>query len=411
MTEPHATGSSVVSPAASEPTPVYLDHNATTPVDARVLEAALPFWTHHFGNPSSEHAYGDEPRRAMAAARRHVADLVGARADEIVFTGTGSEADLLALRGFVLGAAPGRQTHLIVQSTEHPAVRHTADVLARRHGCHLTVLPVDEYGLVAASALEACLSTVAADRTLVSIMLANNETGAIQPIAELSRVAHRHGAILHCDAAQACAKIPVEVDPLGVDMLTVVGHKMYAPRGAAALYIRPGTPALEPIAYGGSQESGLRAGTENVALAVALGAAATIAAEDLANRGPERIAALRDDLHHRLDAALPGRVRLNGPAEHRLPNTLNVSIDGTAGHEVLAATPQIAASTGSACHSGEHTASPVLTAMGLPPQRALGALRLSLGRSTSPDEVATAATAITTAVHVIEGAGATLTRG
>ncbi|WP_103352170.1 cysteine desulfurase family protein [Amycolatopsis sp. CA-128772] len=374
--------------------PVYLDYNATTPVDLRVAEAAMPFWTGQFGNPSSEHPYAAEPRKALAAARAQVAGLVGARPAEIVFTGSGSEANLLALRGAVLAAGAPR-AHLVVQATEHPSVLETARALARLHGTRITVVPVDHHGLVTLGALAAALRT-AADRTVVSIMAANNETGALQPVTELAELAHRNGALVHCDAAQACGKIPVDVGRLGVDLLTVVGHKLYAPRGAAALFVRDGV-ALEPVVYGGGQERGLRAGTENVALAVAFGTAARLAAEDVA---ADRLTALRDELHHRLDAALPGRVRLNGPAAagRRLPNTLNISIDGTRGHQVLEAAPAIAASTGSACHSGVHTGSPVLTAMGLGAERALAALRLSLGRWTTQADIDTAADALVSAV-------------
>ncbi|WP_372662167.1 cysteine desulfurase family protein [Amycolatopsis kentuckyensis] len=372
--------------------PVYLDYNATTPVDPRVTEAALPHWTEFFGNPSSDHAFGGEPRRALATARAQVADLIGARPPEIVFTGSGSEANLLALRGAVLAA----DAHLVVQATEHPAVLETARALGRLHGTRVTVLPVDHDGLVSVEALDAALRT-GAGRAVVSIMAANNETGAIQPVAELAELAHARGALVHCDAAQACGKIPVNVGALGVDLLTVVGHKMYAPRGAAALFVREGV-ALEPVVYGGGQERGLRAGTENVALAVALGTAARLAAADLA---AGRLAALRDDLHRRLAAALPGRVRLNGPEAgvQRLPNTLNVSIDGARGHDVLAAAPEIAASTGSACHSGVHTPSPVLTAMGFDADRALAAIRLSLGRWSTAADVDTAVRAIGSAVE------------
>jgi cysteine desulfurase len=369
-----------------------------------VVEAALPFWTQHFGNPSSDHPYGARPRAAVAVAREPVARLIGARSDDVVLTGTGSEADLLALRGYVLAGPPGAGTHVVVQATEHPAVLATAAVLTRRYGCRTTVLPVDDEGLVDPDRLAAALDGDAADRRLVSIMLANNGTGAIQPVGELARIAHALGAVVHWDAAQACGKIPVDVDDLDVDLLTVVGHKMYAPRGAAALYLRRTVGELEPVAYGGSQERGLRAGTENVAMAVALGAAAVIAVEDLAEGGPRRVAALRDDLHHRLDTALPGRVRLNGPRDRRLPNTLNVGIAGGVGHRVLAAAPAIAASTGSACHAGEHSPSPVLTAMGQPAEQALGAIRLSLGRSTTPADVETAADALVAAVREVETA-------
>jgi cysteine desulfurase len=372
--------------------PVYLDYNATTPVDPRVAEAMWPHLTDFFGNPSSRHPFSQEPRRALTEARAQVAGLIGARPGEIVFTGSGSEADLLALRGAVL--ASGRpHPHVITQATEHPAVLETCRALERLHGARLTVLPVDHDGLVEPAALAAAFTQ---DTALVSVMAANNETGALQPITELAALAHEHGALFHCDAAQAAGKIPLDVGELGVDLLTIVGHKMYAPKGAAALFVRDGV-RLEPVVYGGGQERGLRAGTENVALAVALGAAAQLAADELASGTPACIAVLRDGLQHRLTAALPGRVHLNGPEKNRLPNTLNVSVDGVLGHELLAAVGEIAASTGSACHSGTHTASPVLTAMGLAPTRALGAVRLSLGRWSTQEDIETAAAVFTEA--------------
>ncbi|MFG2546442.1 cysteine desulfurase family protein [Streptomyces sp. NPDC048594] len=369
--------------------PVYLDYNATTPVDPRVAEAMWPHLADFFGNPSSSHPLSREPRRALAEARAQVADLIGAQPGEIVFTGSGSEADLLALRGAVLASAHPHP-HVITQATEHPAVLQTCRALERLHGARLTVLPVDGNGLVEPASLAAAFTE---DTVLVSVMAANNETGALQPIAELAALAHERGALFHCDAAQAVGKIPLDVGELGVDLLTIVGHKMYAPKGAAALYVRDGV-RLEPVVYGGGQERGLRAGTENVGLAVALGTAAELAADELASSGPERIAALRDDLHQRLLVSLPGRVHLNGPDKHRLPNTLNISVAGVLGHNLLAAVGQIAASTGSACHSGTHTPSPVLTAMGLDAARALGALRLSLGRWTTAGEIETAAAAL-----------------
>lgn len=372
--------------------PVYLDYNATTPVDPRVAEAMLPHVADFFGNPSSSHPFSHGPRRALAEARAKVADLIGARPSEVVFTGSGSEADLLALRGAVL--ASGRaHPHVITQATEHPAVLETCRALERLHGARVTVLPVDNDGLLSPAALVGAFTK---DTVLVSVMAANNETGALQPITELAALAHERGVLFHCDAAQAVGKIHLDVGVLGADLLTIVGHKMYAPKGAAALFVRDGV-RLEPVVYGGGQERGLRAGTENVALAVALGTAAQIAAAELAAGTPARIADLRDDLHHRLAGALPGRVHLNGPGAQRLPNTLNVSVDGVLGHELLASCDQIAASTGSACHSGTHTPSPVLTAMGLAPNRALGALRLSLGRWTRDQDIETAAAALITA--------------
>lgn len=385
MTHPGLTGG-----------PIYLDYNATTPIDPRVVDAMLPYLTVHFGNPSSSHAYGTEPTTALAAARAQVAALIGARPGEIVFTGSGSEANLLALRGAVLASGQPRR-HVITQATEHPAVLETCHALSRLHGVRVTVLPVDSEGLVDPEALAAVLDD---ETVLVSVAAANNETGALQPMTELAELTHRAGALFHTDAAQAAGKIPLAVDQLGVDLLTVVGHKMCAPKGTAALYVRAGVQ-LEPVVYGGGQERGLRSGTENVAFAVALGAAAQLAADELANGRGAELARLRDLLYQRLSDALPGRVHLNGPGYARLPNTLNISIDGTRGHELLDAAAGIAASTGSACHSGTHSPSPVLSAMGIDQQRALAALRLSLGRWTTPDDVETAAAAVAEAAAAL----------
>lgn len=371
--------------------PIYLDYNATTPVDPAVVDAMLPYLAGAFGNPSSDHHYGTKPHAALERAREQVAVLLGALGGRIVFTGSGSEADNLAIRGVVLAAGTDRP-HVITQTTEHPAVLQACEALRRWHGADVTYLPVDTDGLVDPAALAAAFT----DRTvLVSIMAANNETGALQPIDELAHITHEHGAVFHCDAAQTVGKIPLDVTALDVDLLTVVGHKMYAPKGIAALYTRPGL-ALEPLVYGGGQEHGLRAGTENVALAVALGTAADLAAADLAAEGHQRIQTLRDRLHDQLAARLPGRVLLNGPVAARLPNTLNISIRGVTGHSLLAATPGIAASTGSACHTGDHQPSPVLTAMGLDTDRSLSALRLSLGRWSTPADIDRATDLITT---------------
>ncbi|WP_086667101.1 cysteine desulfurase family protein [Lentzea kentuckyensis] len=364
--------------------PIYLDYNATTPIDPAVTESMLPYLTAEFGNPSSTHHYGRESRIALDHARDQVAALLGTSAERIVFTGSGSEADNLAIRGTVLASGVNRP-HVITQPTEHPAVLQACEALRRWHNAEVTFLPVDTDGLVDPADLTAAINP----RTvLVSVMAANNETGALQPIDELARIAREYGVVFHTDAAQAIGKI--QFDATELDLVTVVGHKMYAPKGIGALCIWPGVP-LEPLVYGGGQEHGLRAGTENVALAVALGTAAELAAKDLASGGHDRIRELRDRLHHRLTTALPGRVHLNGPGSARLPNTLNISIDGIAGHELLDATTAIAASTGSACHSGNHQPSPVLTAMGMPADRGLGALRLSLGRWSTAEQIDQAA--------------------
>lgn len=374
--------------------PIYLDYNATTPVDPRVADAMRPYLAEHFGNPSSSHPYGDAPRAALARARAQVAGLLGADPGEIVFTGSGSEADTLAIRGTVLAALtddPGRWAqwppHVVTQVTEHPAVLRACEALQRLHGVDVTYLPVDSDGLVDPMALVDAMT----DRTvLVTVMHANNETGTIQPISDLAEIVHAHGALLHTDAAQSLGKVDVHVDTLGADLLTVVGHKMYAPKGIAALYIRHGVP-LEPLVPGGDQERGLRAGTENVALTVALGAAAELAEAALAAGETDRLRDLRDTLHEALTTRLPGRAHLNGPRTARLPNTLNVSIDQEPGNTLLARTPRVAASTGSACHSDHTDPSPVLTAMGIDQTRALSAVRLSVGRWTTHSAVAEAA--------------------
>src|SRR2546421_11569268 len=365
--------------------PIYLDYNATTPVDPIVVEAMLPYLSTHFGNPLSTHRYGLVTRQAIDTARKQVAKLLGCTASEIIFTGGGSESDNLAIRGVAL-ARRASGNHIITQVTEHPGVLNTCNALERLHGLRITYLPVDAYGRVSPADVEAAIDE---QTILVTIMHANNETGTLQPLAEIAEMAHRHGVLVHTDAAQSVGKIPTRVTELGVDLLTVAGHKLYAPKGIGALYVRQGLQ-LEPVIYGGGQEGGKRAGTENIAHVVALGTACMLAQEQLAESQP-RIQRLRDQLQQRLNTFLPGSVHLNGHAIERLPNTLNVSIDGVIGEEVLAAIPEIASSTGSACHEGSTDPSAVLTAMGLSRERALGALRLTLGRWSTEDEVEKAA--------------------
>lgn len=372
--------------------PIYLDYNGTTPIDPGVVEAMSPYLAARFGNPSSGHAYGGDARAGLDLARRQVADLVSGTSGRIVFTGSGSEADALAIRGAVLahrgrGAAPTGPAHVITQSTEHPAVLAACADLAELHGVELTVLPVDRDGRVD----PADVADAITDHTvLVTIMHANNETGTVQPIEQIAAVAHARGVLVHCDAAQSIGKLDVDVDALGVDLLTIVGHKMYAPKGVAALYVRDGV-ALRPLIGGGGQEYGLRAGTENVPYAVALGHAAALASQALAVGETQRLAGLRDRLESALREALPGRVHLNGHPTQRLPNTLNVCIDDAPALALLSRLPHVAASAGSACHAGQDTPSPVLTAMGVPTPQALTAIRLSLGRWTTADEVDAAA--------------------
>ncbi len=365
--------------------PIYLDYNATTPIDPAVVEAMLPYLSTHFGNPSSSHHYGQLTHHAIDTAREQVARLIGCRPGEIIFTGGGSESDNLAIRGAAL-ARRSRGDHIITQVTEHPAVLNTCRALAHLHGFRVTYLPVDSCGRVDPAGVEAAIE----DGTiLITIMLANNETGTLQPIQEIAQIARRHGVLVHTDAAQAIGKLPVRIDELGVDMLTIAGHKLYAPKGIGALYVRHGLQ-LEPLVYGGGQEAGLRAGTENVAYMVALGSACTLAQQQLASSHP-RLQQLRDLLQTQLEHNLACTIYLNGHETERLPNTLNISVEGVTGEEVLAATPQIASSTGSACHEGNTDPSPVLMAMGLSREHAVGALRLTLGRWSTVREVERAA--------------------
>jgi cysteine desulfurase len=381
--------------------PIYLDYNATTPVDPRVVAAMTPFLTAEFGNPSSTHAYGQAPRDALVRARRQVADLIGASGEEIVFTGSGSEADALAIRGAVLAAmAAGRDhVHVVTQVTEHPAVLAACHELQRWHGVEVAYLPVDGDGVVDPDDVAAAIT---ANTVLVSVMHANNETGTLQRIADIAEVARSHGVLLHSDAAQSVAKVPVDVDALGVDLLTVVGHKINAPKGIAALYVRRGV-SLHPLVGGGGQERGLRAGTENVALAVALGEASELAGSALAAGESTRLAGLRDGLADWLEELVPARVHVHGHRTRRLPNTLNLRIDGITAVQLLAATPDIAASTGSACHAGRDEPSGVLLAMGVHPDAAMSAIRLSAGRWTQPADVKRAAAALAEAARTGTG--------
>lgn len=364
--------------------PIYLDYNATTPVDPAVVDAMVPYLFERFGNASSTHAYGYEAHRAVDRAREQVAGLIGAHPEEIVFTGGGSESDNLAIKGVVY-ASLDRRPHVISTATEHPAVLGTLSYVARRFGADYTLLPVDEFGLVSPEAVRDALR---AETVLITVMHANNEVGTIQPLKEIGRIAREAGVLFHTDAAQSIGKIGVQVDDLRLDMLTIAAHKVYGPKGIGALYVRRGTH-LDSLIHGSGQEQGLRAGTENVASIVGMGKACDIAQGHLPDEEP-RLEHLRDALHESLQLRIPG-LMLNGHPVHRLRNTLNVSLPGALGQAVLEYTPEVAASTGSACHSGLTEPSPVLLAIGLPAERALGALRLSLGRWTTPRDVDRAA--------------------
>jgi cysteine desulfurase len=367
--------------------PVYLDCNATTPVAPEVLEAMLPWLREQFGNPSSTHPYGRRAAQAVATARQQVADLIGAQVQEIVFTGCATESNNLALLGVARALGTSRR-HLVISAIEHPAVLAPAMVL-REQGWDVTVVPVDGYGRISLQALEESLRV---ETALVSVMHANNEVGTVQPIREIARLTRLRGIVLHTDAAQSAGKLPLNVDELGVDLLTLAGHKFYAPKGVGALYVRSGTP-IRSVLHGAEQEHGLRPGTENVASIVALGAAAASARRSLP-AAAEQMRTLRDLLHERLAGSVPD-LRLNGHPEHRLPNTLHVSFPRVSGRALLAeAADSVAASVGSACHSEHDVVSGVLAAMGADPARAAGAVRLSTGRGTTADEVEHAARAL-----------------
>jgi cysteine desulfurase len=369
--------------------PIYLDYNATTPVAPAVAAAMLPYLREHFGNPSSGHVYGQRTREAVARARAQVAALIGAAPSELVFTSCATEANNLAILG-VARALRGRGRHLITSAVEHPAVARPMAHLADE-GWDVTVLEVDGHGRVSPSELAAALRD---DTVLVSIMHANNEVGTLQPIAELARIAHDRRALFHTDAAQSVGKVPVDVGAFGVDLLTIAGHKLYAPKGVGALYVRAGTP-IAPIQFGAGHEGGLRPGTENVPHLVGLGAAAVLAQQHLPTIG-DRLRRQRDALHARLDSEIP-ELALNGDLDERLPNTLNLSFPGVSGRDLLARTPEIAASVGSACHEEGDAVSGVLGAMGVSAERAIGAVRLSLGAPTTDDEIARAADVLITA--------------
>ena len=367
---------------------IYLDHNATTPVAPEVLDAMLPYLRDQYGNPSSDHPAGRAAARAVAAARAQVAALIGADPDEIVFTSGGTESNNLAIRGTASVADPTRR-RIVTTVVEHPA---TTAPLAHLDaaGWTITALPVTSAGTVDTALAAAELGP---DVALVTMMLAQNETGAILPVATVAAAARAVGAVVHTDAAQAIGKVEVNVDALAVDLLSIAGHKCYAPKGVGALYRRAGTP-LGPVLLGAGQERGARPGTENVAGIVALGAACQLADGRLAADGA-RLVVLRDRLWEQLRKAIPGMVR-HTPADS-LPNTLMVSFPDVLGRAVLAASPGLAASTGSACHAGHDTPASTLLAMGSTPDVALGAVRLSLGRSTTATDISTAAAILTTA--------------
>jgi cysteine desulfurase len=357
---------------------IYLDYNASTPIDPAVVEAMRPLLADQFGNPSSGHWASAGAKAALDEARGQVAVLLGCDHEEVVFSSGGSEANNLALKG-VFFALRAKGDHIVTTEVEHPAILEPCRFL-QTLGASVTYLPVDRSGRIDPDDLRKAITP----RTiLVSVMHANNEVGTIQPIEACAGIARERGVLFHTDAAQSAGKISVDVNALGVDLLSIAGHKLYAPKGVGALFVRKGV-RLEPLIHGAGHESGRRAGTESALLAVGLGKACELGA-DLSPM--DHMRGLRDGFWRRLQGAFGNGVALNGHPVHRLPNTLNVSFIHRIGAEVLQALDGVAASTGSACHAGEVTLSPVLRAMGVQADAGLGAVRFSLGRATTADEI------------------------
>jgi cysteine desulfurase len=372
---------------------IYLDYNASTPIDPAVAAAMKPFLEDYYGNPSSGHWATTTATTALKTARGQAAALLGCQNDEIVFTSGGSEANNLALKG-VFFALREKGNHIITTRIEHPAIIEPCRFLERL-GARVTYLPVDGTGRVDSDDLRRAITP---HTILVSIMHANNEVGTIQPIADCARIAHEHDVLFHTDAAQSVGKIPTGVNELGVDLLSIAGHKVYAPKGVGALFIRRGL-SLEPLIHGAGHESGRRAGTESALLAVGLGKACVLAG-DLAPM--DRVRDLRDLFWQGLQKQFGNRVSLNGHPIRRLPNTLNVSFVNRIGGDILGRLDGIAASTGSACHSGRIRLSPVLQAMGVAPQVGIGAVRFSLGRGTTQEEIQTVVDGLTDVLATAE---------
>jgi cysteine desulfurase len=368
--------------------PIYLDHNAGTPILPEVVDAMLPYLREHFGNPSSAHAYGKTMHAALERAREQVARLIECSPAELYFTSGGTEANNLAIRG-VCAAVPDRR-HILTSVIEHPATAEPCAWLEQQ-GYTVFRAPVDDAGRVEVKRVQEGLGDDSSGKkwALVSVMHANSETGTLQAIAEIADMAHAVGALMHTDAAQSCGKIRVSVQHEKVDLLSIAGHKLYAPQGVGALFVRSGT-AIKPVVIGAGHEHGLRPGTENIASIVGLGQACEIARLSLAEEG-KRVKGLRDRLWGLLSEAIPD-IALNGYPAERLPNTLNVRFPGVSGNALLAACPGIAASTGSACHESGDSASEVILAMGIPESEAIGSVRLSLGRSNTAEQIEHAAT-------------------
>ncbi|MCK4873525.1 MAG: selenide, water dikinase SelD [Phycisphaerales bacterium] len=377
--------------------PIYLDYNATTPLDPAVIHAMQPYLDTHFGNPSSSHVYGVRTKKAVEDARGHVADMLGARAEEIVFTSGGSESNNHAIRG-IAHALRSKGNHIITSAVEHPAVSEVCTHL-RDHGFRITTLPVDETGLIDPADVSAAMTPAT---ILVTIMHANNEVGTIQPIRIIAKIAHEHGALVHTDAAQSVGKIAVDVDDLAVDLLSIAGHKLYAPKGVGALYIRTGVKP-DKLIFGADHERGWRAGTENVLEIVGLGEACKLVRLHLSDRA-EHMRTLRNRLCNGITDALPN-VRINGHPDKRLPNTLSLSFPGIEANMILSELTDVAASAGAACHADEVIMSPTLEAMHVPVEYAMGTIRFSTGAFLTEAEVNQAVDAVVAVVQRLQPDG------
>ncbi len=373
---------------------IYLDHNATTPVDPSAAKAMMPFIQDEFGNPSSPYLLGTRAKERLEQCREEVAMLLGCKGHEVVFTSGGSESNNMVLKGIVDLRRPGN-FHIITSAVEHPAIINPL-LFLEELGVAVTVLPVDTFGLVDPEEVRGAIKP---HTSLISIMLANNETGTLQPIREISQLAREYGIPLHTDAAQAIGKIPVDVKELGVDFLSVAGHKLYAPKGVGALFIKEGHN-LTPLIHGAAQEGGKRPGTENVILSVGLGVASQVARERL-QQDMKSMKLMRDRLEELLFSGLDNLV-LNGHPHKRLPNTLNVSVPRIEGNKILDGLPTLYASTGAACHDRSVELSHVLSAMGVPPEVGMGALRLTVGRTNDMEQIEEAAQLIVKRVKELE---------
>ena len=369
---------------------IYLDYNATTPIDPLVAEAMLPYVHGLYGNPSSGHFFGRSARAGVDHARAQVASLLGCDTDSLLFTSGGTEANNHAIKG-VAEAHCQRGNHIITTAVEHPAIIEVCRYL-EGHGFRVSYLPVDKYGMVHPGQVEEAISS---ETVLVTVMHANNEVGTIQPIAEIAEIAHRNGAMMHSDCAQSVGKIPVRVDDLGVDLLSVAGHKLYAPKGIGALYIRPGL-RLEKFMHGAGHEDGRRAGTENIIGMAGLGKACELIEQNLSQYAND-MSRMRDRLEEGLLRAHK-EARINGHPEKRLPNTSSIAFRGQEADRILDGLPSVAASAGAACHSDRVEVSHVLAAMNVPEEYAMGTLRLTVGRFTTTGEIDRAISEITDVV-------------